>query len=316
VEFLNVSSQLSQVKGQLVSANGDIDIAELILKQAMNIDPRQKVEIQPLSEFVRVDVDYGDALRTAYLSRPEMKINRSLIDYYEFGTRVARGKGWPKIDILGSWGLAKEEYTPADNCWDNDPGNANSGYQAPNRKLEQQWYAGIKASVPLWGSTLEYSHTREQWVPVVSAYQGTQAATNSVKFKVLDKLDYYSDVQLADIDLSRSRQEYIKVKNEITLEVRESCFSYQKALVQLGTSADKLKYQRTDVEVARAKRGLDEAADSNVADSLLKLAQEEFSYVQAVAECHMTLAAINKAVGIEDRFKDTGRRSLFADAGR
>jgi outer membrane protein TolC len=315
VESLNVSSQSSQIDYQIISAEGDVEVAELILKQAMNVDPKQNINTMPLPEFVKVDVDYGDALRTAYLSRPEMKINRFLIDYYDFGVRVAKGKGWPKIDLLGSWGLAKEEYTPADNCWDIDTGpngTGAQGYQAPQRKLEQQWYAGVKASMPLWGSTLEYSHTREQWVPVVSAYQGTQAATNSVKFKILDKLDYYSDVQLADVDLSRARQEYIKIKNEITLEVREACFSYQKALVQLDTTADKIKYQKTDVDVAKVKRGLDEASDSNVIDSMIKLAQEEFSHAQAVTDCHTSLSAINKAVGIEDRFKDTARRGVSA----
>jgi hypothetical protein len=64
-----------------------------------------------------------------------------------------------------------------------------------------------------------------------------------------------------------------------------------------------MEYQAKDLEAVRAKREMDEAQDSNIVDSLIKLAQEKFGYVQALTDYYIALAAINKAVGMEDYIK-------------
>ncbi|MCM8760666.1 MAG: TolC family protein [Candidatus Omnitrophica bacterium] len=307
IELLNVTSQKSQVGYQLASAQGDVEVAELILKQAMNVDPKADIDIETDLALNKVEVDYEKALSAAMANRPEVRINLLMMDYYRYGQRIARAKGSFKVDIMGNWGLAKEEYAYPDNgiipgSPQNPDGSYTNWYQ--DNKLEQQWYAGIKASVPVWGSTAEYSYTREQWVPVVSAYQGTEAATNAFKFKLFDRLDTFSEVQLSDIDFERARQELVKIRQDVTLEVKEQCFNYQKALIQLETASSKVKYQESDLNFMKMKRGLDEVQDSNVIDSMIKLAQEKFGYVQALTDCHISLASINKAIGIENYYKE------------
>ncbi|MDD5423023.1 MAG: TolC family protein [Candidatus Omnitrophica bacterium] len=299
LEYLNVTSQASQVRYQLASAEGDVGIAELILKQAMNLDTKEGLEIESKLEFKKVNIDSSEALRAAFMNRPEIKINSLMIDYYRRGIDIAKAKGWPKIDLLGMWGLMKDEYASLDQ--DHNPA---SGPDNDNRSMSPQWYAGIKTSMPFWGSTVEVSRTKEHWPPVVSTYHGTESDTTSFKFKFLDKLDYYSDRQLAEIDLDKQRQELNKIKQDITLEVMESCFTYEKALIQFGTASNKLKYQQTDVDVLRVKRSMDEVPDSSVVESMIKLAQEKFGYVQALSDCHTSLASINKAIGVEDYFKE------------
>jgi len=299
IELLNVNSQSGQIKYQLVSAEGDVTIAKLVLKQTMNIDPKDDFEIIPSPEFKKVTLDFERVLQDALLNRPEIKSNALMITYYNYGKGIAKAKGWPKVDLLGQWGLAWEDYIAPDVF----AGSGNTS-TFPRRTLQPQWYGGLKVGIPFYGSTAEYSYTREQWVPVVQTMQGTEATVNSFKFKILDKLDYYSDKQLAEIDYDRSRQEFIKMKNDVTLEVREGCFSYEKALIQLETAANKVKYQEADTELNRMKRGLDEVPDSNVIDSLIKLAQEKFGYVQAVTDCKTAIATLEKAVGLEDYFKN------------
>jgi len=297
LEFLNVSSQASQVKFQLASAVGDVQVAELILKQAMNIDVKETFEINPSLEFKKVEIDFDNALHAAFMNRPEVKINTLMVDYYNYGKGIARAKGLIKVDFLSSWGLAKEEFVPADF-------SLQPGFEDINQKLQQQWYAGVKASMPFWGSTAEYTWTKEVWTPVVSAFHGTEDVNRVLKVKLFDKLDVYSEAQLSDIDFDRARQELNKIKQDITLEVRENCFSYEKALIQLETATNKVKYQEKDLEFTKMKRGLDEVQDSNVIESMIKMAQEKFGYVQALTDCHTSIASINKAIGIEDYFKD------------
>lgn len=295
LEFLNVSSQAGQAKYQFTAAEGDVSVADLILKQAMNIDPRDALEINDDLEFKKVTVDFEKVLNAAALNRPEMKINSLMIDYYNYGKGVSKAKGWPKIDLMGQWGLGKDEYASPDQSNLPDGGD---------RKLEQQWYAGVKASMPFWGSTGEVARTMEHWPPVVSSYHTTISDTTTWKFKILDKLDYYSDKQLAEIDFDKARQELNKIRQDIALEARESCFNYQKAVIQADTAANKVRYQEKDLEFTKMKRGMDEVQDSNVIESMIKLAQERFGYLQALADCHTSLAGINKAIGVDDYFKD------------
>lgn len=312
LEYLNINAQQSQISYQLASAKGDVDVARLIILQTMNLDPKENLEIEPKLAFKKVDIDYDKALRVALVNRPEIKINSMMIEYYSYGKSIAKAKGWPKIDLMGNWGLAKEGYIGIDNQAQRvavSSTNTAGVYMDPDRRLEQQWYAGFKASMPLWGNTVEYSMTREQWQPVVAAYQGTEAFTQAVKLGILDNLKYYSDKQAADVDLDRARQEFIKARQDITLELRETVFTYEKALIQLETAEKKLLYQERDAEIRRFKATIGESgtADqsgpgSDVIESMIRVAQEKFAYTAALTECHVSLAAINKAVGIEDYY--------------
>jgi outer membrane protein TolC len=302
IEFLNVGGQYSQVAYQLAAAEGDVGIAELILKQTMNLDPLDTLIVDPNLEFRKIEVNYEESVRAAYAYRPEIKMNTLMVKYYDYGRKIAAGKFFPKIDLVGSWGLAKEEYTSQDRLGPTSPGPP-PVYDV-DAKLEQQWYGGVKASAPLWGSSFDYSYTREQWVPVVSAYQGTEAATNSWKVKILDRLDIYSDKQQAQIDYDRARQELNKAKQDTTLEVKEGCFNYEKALLQLDTAIRKVKFQESDSEYNRFRAQMDEIPTSTLVESMIKLAQEKFGYAQALTDCHLTIAAINKAIGQDNYYKD------------
>jgi outer membrane protein TolC len=284
---------MNQIGFQFKSAICDSEVAELILKQAMNIDAREPIDIDAKLEFMKREIDFYSILADALVHKPEMQINSLMIAYYMYETKVARSKSWPKIDLLGSWGLAKEQYIAKD-----------MGPTDDVEDLAPQWYGGVKVGIPLWGSTGEYSYTKEHWVPVVSAVHGTETVTNSYKFNFLDNLAQYSERYSADVDLGKARQELIKAKQDTILEVKESCFSYEKALLQLDTAINKVKYQEADLELIKFRRQMEEAQDSNVIESMIKLAQEKFGHVQALSECNVALASISKAVGVPGYFNN------------
>ena len=74
--------------------------------------------------------------------------------------------------------------------------------------------------------------------------------------------------------------------------------------MQFETATNKVKYQEKDLEFVKLRRSMGEADDSNVVESMIKLSQEKFGYLQALADCHISLATINKAIGSEDYYKD------------
>jgi len=287
LEFLNVRSKYNQINFQYISAEEDISLAKLILQQAMNTE--EDLDIEPAGEpEIKSDISLDNCYTLAYTNRPEMKINYLMSEYYLYEKKIARSGGWPKLDAMGSYGYSAEDFRDAE---------LKAGH-----KLGPEWYAGVKVSVPFFGSTLGYSLTREHWQPVVASFHGTDSLTHTTTFSVLDNLKYYSDVTEADIGFERAKEEYNKVKQEISLEVKETFFKYKKAMLQTEVAKSKVEFQRKQVEFLEAKREFDEAPVSNVLEEMVRLGEEEFSLLQSITDYYIAVKSLNKAVGIVGYF--------------
>ena len=293
VEFLKISSQKNQANFQLVSAYEDISIANLILQQALNID--EEINIAEVKSPRRITIELEDCYTLAYLNRPEIKINYLSIEYFKYEKKILQARSnFPRVDFLGMYGNMQEDFVPGDLGPGKDP-----------RGFGPEYYVGVKATVPIWGSTVGYSLTREDWQPVVSAYQGTKSTTSSTTFDVFNKLEDISAVKEAELEYMRSQEELNKKKQEISLEIKETFFKYKKALLLLDVAQSKIMFQSKQVEILKIRHELGEALYSDVAEEMIKLAEEEFSYFQAVTDYYIAIATLNKAVGLEDYFKIT-----------
>ncbi|GAG26167.1 unnamed protein product, partial [marine sediment metagenome] len=162
IEFLEVTSQNNQAKFQVASAEEDISIANLLLQQAMNVN--SEIDIVGTREPRIIKLSLEDCFNLAYLNRPEIKIARLSMEYFGYEKKIMQARAnLPRVDLMGSYGNAREDYV-----WDDNPG------QAP-RQLGPEFYFGGKISIPFWGSTLNYSAVKEQWQPVVRTQGRIQA---------------------------------------------------------------------------------------------------------------------------------------------
>ena len=287
-EYLNVKSQEAQIRYQMTSAQQDIETSKLILQQAMSLDPDSPILVNPELQFTPVDVaGLSECTELALINRPEIKINNLMVEYYAYEKKLQKAKEFPSIDFMGSYGQAGEEFVTS-----------------PEKRIEPQWYGGLKFKAPIFGNSMEYSITKEHWPPVVSTFQGTEALTKTLKLNILDELKVYADKQEADVEYDRARQEFERTTQDIVIEVQESFYSYKKALLQLDVSNAKVQYHEQDLEFIKLRRGFDEVQDSVVIDGMIRYAQEKFGYVQALADYYMSISSLNKAIGLEHRFKD------------
>ncbi|PIU41409.1 MAG: hypothetical protein COS99_05600 [Candidatus Omnitrophica bacterium CG07_land_8_20_14_0_80_42_15] len=289
LDFLDVQSKYNQVYFQYLSASEDLILAELILKQAMNVDSKQPIDIEYSLDFKKVPIDVESCLNLAFTNRADVRINELVTEFADYGKKITRSDGFPAIDLLGSYGNGAEWYE-----------NAHSQY-------EKEWLAGVKVKVPLGGNTLSYSFANQQTAPVLSTLKGTTTTTNSYKLKILDDLRYYSSRKEADIDYDQSKHELHKTKKEIMLELKEGFFNYEKAIIQLDAAKTKVNFQTKEAEILKLRRGFGEATDSQVVESLVKVAQEQYSYVQAITDYYMSIVSLNKAIGIDDYFSPDGK---------
>jgi len=286
LDFLDVQAKHSQVYFQTMSSVEDEQLANLILKQAMNIDPDEAIDIEYTFEFQKIDIKLRECLNLAYMNRSEVRINELVSEFTVYSKKIAKAKGLPRLDVDAYYGKGGEAYKEDDNL-----------------SMEDEWFIIGKMSIPFGGSTLNYSYTTEESAPSLSSFEGTETQVHSFKLGVLDDLRYFSNKREADIEYIQATNELEKIKKEVMLQVKEAFVDYTKALIQIDAAKNKLRFQSKEAEILKIRRGFDEATDSKVVEALINRTQEQFSYVQAVANYYSAIADINKAIGIDDHFK-------------
>ncbi|MBU0571635.1 MAG: TolC family protein [Candidatus Omnitrophica bacterium] len=312
VEYLEVRGQALQADFQELSAEENVSLAEMILFQAMGTEPMENIKIKPVSSpETPLSIGLKNCYSLALTNDPEFKIKGKTIEYYNFERKMKKARGWPKVDFNGSFGASYENYEPLSISGDytGDP----SGPARSGRRMEAEWYAGIKTSVPMWGNTVEHNYVREVWAPTVSAFRGTQSATNYFAVKFLDDMAYFSNLQESRIGFERAKYEYDKARKDLMVSIKEMYFKYRKSLIQMDIARAQVEHQRDYVAVLKEKQRFGEMEVSRVIEEIVKLTEHEYSYVQADADYYISIAGLNKAIGIPEYFRPDYENTEFIE---
>ena len=302
VEYLEVSSQYNQAQFQVISATEDVSIANLILQQAMCINDEIAIAEVPAPKVI--DLNLEECFGLAYYNRPELIISRLSIEYFECDKKIMRARAnWPRVDFIGSYGNMKEDFIRE--SLERLPlvVAGNTGGPRDPRNWGPEFYFGTTISLPIWGSTAGYSYTNEHWQPIVRTVHETSSETHMITLKLFDKLEDISSVKEADIEYLRAHDELRKKKQEVELEVRETFFKYKKAVLLMNVARSKVAFQSKQVEIFDIRREMGETPVSDVIEEMIKLAEERFSLLQAIADYFISVATLNKAIGIKDYFE-------------
>ena len=301
LEFLEVTSQYNQVNFQMMSAKEDIEVANLILQQAMDVG--YDVDTIELEKPKIIDLDLENCFTLAILHRPEIKISKLSITYFGYEKKIMQARAnWPRVDLLGMYGNTREDYTrdEFENYKNPDGPTPPDWAEGKNpRWLAPEFYFGIKVSMPFFGSTTNWSYMNEDWQPVVQTYHGTQSTTSILSVGILDKLEDISGAKEADLEETRAYEELRKKREEVALEVKETYFKYKKSVILMDVAQSKVDFQEKQVAVLDIRRELGEAQYSDVLEEMIKLGEEEFSYIQAIADYYIAIATLNKAIGMD-----------------
>lgn len=314
-EYLKVKAQNLDADFKSTSSGEDIKLAEMVLFQAMNLEPGQVITIEPVDppeDTLPIGLDNCYAL--AFANEPDLRIKARVIGYYNFERKMKKAKGWPKIDFTGSFGASYENYEPL-----NIPGDYTSDPSGParsGRDQEAEWYAGVKGSVPLWGNTFEYNYVKEKWAPTVSAFQGTESATSYFTLRFLDDIAYFSNLEEAKAGFARAVYDYDKAKLDLMLQIKEMYFQYKKSLLQMDIAKSHLEHQNTYVGVLEENWRFGQMEASRVIEELVKLSEYEYGVIQTDADYYISLVGLNKIIGIPDYFKPNYENKEFEEFKR
>ncbi|NIM02682.1 TolC family protein [bacterium] len=280
-ELLNVQSQHNQVRYQKTSEEKDSSLALLTLKQLLNLDEPVSVEVDTQLDFQDLGVSLEQSLELAEEYNLDLAISKLSMKFAEMGKKIARSDQKFKIDLSGFYG------------------RGGGAYKTEELKLSHSWYAGIKVSKTLGGSTISSGYTSDQTNPKLGQSSRTDSNTGSVTLSLFDNLKNLSEAKEAEIEYEKAVNEVKKTEKKMESEVKESYFNYEKSLIQLEAVSKEIEFRKEQERIAREKGKRNLARNSEVLGAEINLTSARTSYNEALAYYHIALASLNKAIGIE-----------------
>ncbi|MBA7465967.1 hypothetical protein ES707_01139 [subsurface metagenome] len=280
-ELLNVQSQHNQVRYQKISEEKDCSLALLTLKQLLNLDEPVSVEVDTELDFQDLGISLENCLEVAGEHNLNLAISKLSMKFAEMGKKIARSDQKFKIDLTGFYG------------------RGGGAYKTEELKLSHSWYAGIKVSKTLGGSTISSGYTSDQTNPKLGQTSRTESNTGSVTLSLFDNLKNLSQEKEADIEYEKAVNEVKKTEKKMESEVKESYFNYEKSLIQIEAISKEIEFRKEQEKIAREKGKLNLVRNSEVLAVEINLTSARTSYNEALAYYHVALASLNKAIGIE-----------------
>jgi len=280
-EFLNVQSQYNQVYYQKISEERDYSLALLTLKQLLNLEEPVHFEIEADLGFQELAISLDRCLELAMKHRVDLASSRLSVRFSELGKKIAGSDQKFKIDATGFYG------------------RGGGAYETEKLEVSNSWYAGIKVSKALGGSTFSSGYTSDQTNPKLGQSTRTESNTGSVSFSLFDNLKNISQEREAEIEYEKALNELEETEEKVESEVKEAYFNYEKSLIQLKAISKEMEFRKEEARIAGEKGKLNLAPNSEVLGAEINLTSANTSYNEALAYYHIAIASLNKAMGIE-----------------
>ncbi|MFH1380386.1 MAG: TolC family protein [bacterium] len=285
VEFLNVKSKYKQSQYQLASIKKDLALAKAQLLQILNLDSQTLAHVEKYSAYTELDISLEKLLHQMRLNRPDIKLTELELKLSELNKKIGHSGKDFKIELSGTVGRSASHYQGEELDWKND------------------FSGGVKLSKPFGGSTVGGSYLYDDTSAKLGQSSRTLSKTGSGFISILDNIKSLSDAKESDILLRETSQKLIESKRSASIDVKENFYNYQKAVIQMQGIQEEIELNKRELAITRQKKDLNLAQISELVDSKIKLAGTTLSSNETLTYYHVSLAGINKSIGLINFYK-------------
>jgi len=121
----------------------------------------------------------------------------------------------------------------------------------------------------------------------------------SASWSLFDAGSTNAKVKQADASLDKTKEQAVQVKNSAALEVRQNYLSMQEAEKRIATNKLAVGKAEEDLVIAREKYNAGVGTNLDVIDAQLALTQAKTNEIQALFDYNVSVAKIDKAIGLK-----------------
>ena len=298
VDYLNVESQYQQITFKSQSSGNDLLTAHLLLFQALGIDDDGYVPVDLELQFFKLDPDTYEILELAMRSNPDIRMKQLALESSEFGTKIFKARKYPKVELRGSYGKLGEAH--------HDTQAIEEG--KTDIDTEKEWFLGVNAGMPLGANSIEYDQVKHVYGPTVLALTGSEDWRHKIAFNLFDRLPDITDEKNAQAVYLQSQQDLTKAQNDVIVKVKDETYSLKKSLVKIDSVVARIRYQEKRNKILEYLVSMQEASIQDLLEGLSEQAQNRFSFIEAVADYHISISSLSTVIGDPNTFEDKYKR--------
>ncbi|MBI4396975.1 MAG: TolC family protein [Elusimicrobia bacterium] len=286
IELLSARAQNRECEQLIAETEENLLETRLNLLEAMGHSRYFLFEVPLEIPSSRVEVNEAECLRLARSHRLEIKIAEKVMESAALGRRVARSAYFPRVDLNGFLGRSGSAYVETDPF-----------------TYRKDWNAGVKASWPLFWSTLKYSALKEKTSPKLGESSRTETESQTLTMSLGDALG----MRVENLENKKSFQEeqwrFEKARRDVEQEVRLAVLRVEAAKKKLESANAKTEEAQQMLKDTRSLLQEDRAHLGDLASARTRVSTAQAAQAQAQADYIIAVSALNNAIGIADHHR-------------
>ncbi|HTL47000.1 MAG TPA: TolC family protein [Verrucomicrobiae bacterium] len=313
IEHLNVQSLYNQMQYDFETSKQELELAKLDMQSYLDLEIEDSIEVSPLYDMdtllasgrqdskgsnkpEEAPTEFADGkpapelpalVDLAYHNRAELQVEAYKLESSRLNERVKTGALLPRADIVLEMGALGEAFDA----------------DATNPKKRNEFRCFLEFKWNALGSTIGHKFENDENAPSVTQFQsssGTQTTSNTLSVDLFDGLDALVQMKEAEADKLDQIVELEKAEKEVIQDVKQAYYDYQKALIQVKSSLQKLDYRERLARLSKHRLEQNEIQISEYFQAELDLQQERTELNKALKDYFTAKAALNRAVGIRN----------------
>jgi len=285
-EGLGAESQATQIAYRGVSDEKDLALARMKIAALLNLpgemplmvpEPPDNIDIKAMPSL---DADVSYVIEQAKQHRPELILAGYSARFHKYGEMVAKADNRLRVDASAFLGRGA------------------AAFETEPLEFHRSWNVGIQAKTYFIGNSVKGNRTRDRTAPDLGETGTTETDAYSMEVGFLDGLKVLSDARQAQVAKDRAAAEYEQARRQMEMDVQEAYYDIDKGILQLKAAKQEMDFRLKELTIARQKERLNLIEPSQRLAAESSYTEAVSSYEDAVAFYKISLAALDKAVGI------------------
>ncbi len=284
-QFLAVKAQFLQASSQANQAQVTYSKARWNLAKALGLPKPPTLEVAREIPFKKLEPDLEECLRLAAGHRPDLVMQEHLVEMSERGRIIAGSARLPKLNLNAFYGRSA------------------AAYERDSLNYRDDWQVNARVSQSIFGNSLGVTGSKINTSPKLGQSTRTDTETKGVNLNILDGMKDRTEIKQADLSYRQAMVKRNDLRKDVAIDVEDAYYSLNQSLLQVEFSEEDLKLAEEELKVAESKGKYGLSGALEMAQARNRFAQSKTARVEALSAYCIALAALNRAVGITDKFK-------------
>jgi outer membrane protein TolC len=284
-QFLAAKSQYLQANTQANGARKALSKAKWDMAKALGLNVQADFSVRKEIPFSKLDVDLPTCLRLAAAHRPDLQMQESLVDIAKEGREVMQASYFPRLNLNSFYG------------------RSGAAFESEAFNYRKDWQVNASLSQSFFGNSLGASGSAIDTSPKLGQSSRTETRTQGVNMAFLDGMRQKTDLKQSDLSYRQAALKRDEIRRDVAMDVENAYYNLNQTMLQVEFSEEDLKLAEEELKVAESKSKYGLAAAVEMAQTRNRLAGSRSARTEALASYQIAVAALNRAIGIPDKFK-------------